>query len=168
MPNHHFGNQTIIWSFQLTYKPCVRKLPATNHTLRKWTWEASESLKDYFECTEMNVLLESQENSRDMDIDRMAVLLILLFLLGHCQQGLYAVFLTINLGSLTTLIRIRIRKSFIAKCLLCLLRVFIAKHTRNLSVLGASSTESTNRQQCKQRQHIIKVIMNTNNEENRQ
>ncbi len=57
-------------------------------------------------------------------------------------------------------IRIRIRKSFIAKC--------VCAHKECVLVLGASSTESTNRQQCKQRQHIIKVIKNTNNEENRQ
>ncbi len=44
-------------------------------------------------------------------------------------------------------------------------------HTRNLSwcwELPVQKQYSTNRQQCKQRQHIIKVIKNTNNEENRQ
>ncbi len=57
-------------------------------------------------------------------------------------------------------IRIRIKKSFIAKC--------VCTHKEFVLVLESSSTESTNRQQCKQRQHIIKVIKNTNNEENRQ
>ena len=37
-------------------------------TVRKWTPEASEALRDCFECTDWNVLLETDENS--MDIDR--------------------------------------------------------------------------------------------------
>ena len=50
------------------YKPCVWRQPATKLTVRKWTPEAAEALKDCFECTDWNVLLETEENS--MDIDR--------------------------------------------------------------------------------------------------
>ncbi len=54
------------------------------------------------------------------------------------------------------------RKSFIAKCV-CTHKKFVL-----CLELPVQKQYSTNRQQCKQRQHIIKVIKNTNNEENRQ
>lgn len=64
------SNHNLVF-LQPTYKPCVRKLPVTTRTFRKWTLEGSKSLKDCFECTEWNVLLEAEENSSDMDINGM-------------------------------------------------------------------------------------------------
>ena len=52
---------------QTCYKPCVLSQPTTTLTVRKWTPEASEALRDCFECTDWNVLLGTDENSMDID-----------------------------------------------------------------------------------------------------
>lgn len=48
---------------QSIYKPCVLTQPVTTRSFRKWTPEASESLRDCFDCTDWNILLDLQENS---------------------------------------------------------------------------------------------------------
>ncbi len=50
---------------QTCYKPCVLRQPAT--VVKKWTPEASEALRGCFECTDWNVLLETDGNSLDTD-----------------------------------------------------------------------------------------------------
>ena len=51
------------------YKPCVVRLPVTTRSFRRWTSEASESLRDCFERTEWDVLLESQDSDIDGMVD---------------------------------------------------------------------------------------------------
>lgn len=58
---------------QPAYKSCVIRQAATIRSFRKWTPEARESLRDCFECTDWNILLESQKNGMDTDVDRVAV-----------------------------------------------------------------------------------------------
>lgn len=55
------------------YKPRVLTQPVTTRTFRKWTPEASESLRACFECTNWSVIQDSQDYNRstDTDIDSM-------------------------------------------------------------------------------------------------
>lgn len=50
-----------------TYKPCVLKLPVTTRSVRKWSPETCEALRDCFECTDWTVLLEPQDSNLDTD-----------------------------------------------------------------------------------------------------
>lgn len=50
-----------------TYKPCVLKLPVTTRSVRKWSPETCEALRDCFECTDWTALLEPQDNNLDTD-----------------------------------------------------------------------------------------------------
>ncbi|XP_051807534.1 uncharacterized protein LOC127534985 [Acanthochromis polyacanthus] len=52
---------------QTCYKPCVLRQPATEVQIRKWTPQASEALRDCFESTDWNVLLETDEDSMNTD-----------------------------------------------------------------------------------------------------
>lgn len=56
---------------QTCYKPRVQREPATSRTVRKWTPEATEALRDCFESTDWNVLLHSQ-TPNNTSIDEMA------------------------------------------------------------------------------------------------
>lgn len=48
-----------------TYKHCFKI--ACYHTVRKWSPETCEALRDCFECTDWTVLLEPQDNNLDTD-----------------------------------------------------------------------------------------------------
>ncbi|XP_044041003.1 uncharacterized protein LOC122870707 [Siniperca chuatsi] len=56
---------------QPCYKPFVLRHPAATRSFRKWSPKASESLRDCFECTDWKVLLQSQRNRMDTDINSM-------------------------------------------------------------------------------------------------
>ncbi len=56
---------------QPSYIPCVRRLQAIDRTFRRWTPEASESLRDCFEHTDWSILLGTQEEGSVCDIDSM-------------------------------------------------------------------------------------------------
>lgn len=56
---------------QPSYIPCVEKLPAIDRTFRRWTSEASESLRDCFEHTDWSILQGTQEEGSVCDIDSM-------------------------------------------------------------------------------------------------
>ncbi|XP_051814688.1 uncharacterized protein LOC127537042 [Acanthochromis polyacanthus] len=52
---------------QTCYKPCVLRQPATKVQIRRWNPQASEALRDCFESTDWNVLLETDEDSMNTD-----------------------------------------------------------------------------------------------------
>ncbi|XP_051814888.1 uncharacterized protein LOC127537121 [Acanthochromis polyacanthus] len=52
---------------QTCYKPCVLRQSATKVQIRRWTLQASEALRDCFESTDWNVLLETDEDSMNTD-----------------------------------------------------------------------------------------------------
>ena len=52
---------------QPTYRPCVRRLPVTNRSFRKWSPVASGALRDCFDVTDWAVL---EEEEMDIDMDR--------------------------------------------------------------------------------------------------
>lgn len=53
---------------QPAYITCVRRLPAIDRTFRRWTPEASESLKDCLERTIWSIVLGTQEDGSASDI----------------------------------------------------------------------------------------------------
>ena len=55
---------------QPCYKPCVLTQPITTRTFRKWTPEARESLRACYECTDWDVLQDTEGKWGDTDMDR--------------------------------------------------------------------------------------------------
>lgn len=55
---------------QPTYKPCALRQPVTTHTFWRWTPEARETLQACYECTDWEVLQDTEGNRGDTDTDR--------------------------------------------------------------------------------------------------
>ena len=55
---------------QPSYKSCVVRQPVTTRTFRKWTPEAKEALRACYECTDWNVLQDTEGNRGVTEVDR--------------------------------------------------------------------------------------------------
>lgn len=65
-PSLHWACQIIIWFISLpVYKPLVQRQLAVTRTVKRWSDETEEALKDCFESTEWEVL----SDSHGVDID---------------------------------------------------------------------------------------------------
>lgn len=50
-----------------SYRPCVMRLPATTRSYRRWSPETSEALRECFQSTDWNILMDTHRSDNNID-----------------------------------------------------------------------------------------------------